>query len=50
MKKIKIGVAGLGRLGRVHANNIAYKIPYVELTAAAQSCRKNLNTQRVISV
>ena len=34
MKKIKIGVAGLGRLGRVHANNIAYKIPNAELTAA----------------
>lgn len=34
MKKIKVGIAGLGRLGKVHANNIAYKIPNAELTAA----------------
>lgn len=34
MKKIKVGIAGLGRLGKVHAHNIAYKIPNAELTAA----------------
>ena len=34
MKKVKIGIAGLGRLGKVHAQNIAYKIPNAELTAA----------------
>lgn len=34
MNKLKIGIAGLGRLGRVHAQNIAYKIPNAELTAA----------------
>lgn len=34
MNKIKVGIAGLGRLGKVHANNIAYKIPNAELTAA----------------
>lgn len=34
MKKLKIGIAGLGRLGKVHAQNIAYKIPNAELTAA----------------
>ena len=34
MKKIKVGIAGLGRLGKVHAQNIAYKIPNAELTAA----------------
>ena len=34
MKKIKVGIAGLGRLGKVHAGNIAYKIPGAELTAA----------------
>ncbi len=34
MKKLKIGIAGLGRLGKVHAANIAYKIPNAELTAA----------------
>lgn len=34
MKKLKIGIAGLGRLGKVHANNIAFKIPNAALTAA----------------
>ncbi len=34
MKKIKVGIAGLGRLGKVHAGNIAFKIPNAELTAA----------------
>ena len=34
MKKLRIGIAGLGRLGRVHAENIANKIPNSELTAA----------------
>lgn len=34
MKKLRIGVVGLGRLGKVHARNIAYKIPNAELTAA----------------
>ncbi|MBQ6207057.1 MAG: Gfo/Idh/MocA family oxidoreductase [Oscillospiraceae bacterium] len=34
MKKIRVGIAGLGRLGKVHAANIAYKIPNAELTAA----------------
>ena len=34
MKKLKIGIVGLGRLGKVHAANIAYKISNAELTAA----------------
>ncbi|MCH4166921.1 MAG: Gfo/Idh/MocA family oxidoreductase [Megasphaera sp.] len=34
MKKIKVGIAGLGRLGKVHANNIAYKIAGADLVAA----------------
>ena len=34
MKKIKVGIAGLGRLGKVHAVNLAFKIPNAELTAA----------------
>ena len=34
MKTIKVGIAGLGRLGKVHANNIAFKIPNATLTAA----------------
>ncbi len=34
MKKVKVGIAGLGRLGSVHARNIAFKIPGAQLTAA----------------
>lgn len=34
MNKIKVGIAGLGRLGKVHAKNLAFKIPNAELTAA----------------
>ena len=37
MKKLRIGIAGLGRLGKVHAQNIAYKIPNAELVAACGS-------------
>ena len=37
MKKLRIGIAGLGRLGKVHANNIAYKIPNAELVAECQA-------------
>lgn len=34
MKKIKVGIAGLGRLGKVHARNLAFKIPNAQLQAA----------------
>ena len=34
MKKLRVGIAGLGRLGRVHAANLAHKIPGAILTAA----------------
>lgn len=34
MNTIKVGIAGLGRLGKVHATNLAFRIPGVELTAA----------------
>jgi myo-inositol 2-dehydrogenase / D-chiro-inositol 1-dehydrogenase len=33
MKKIKIGVVGLGRLGIKHAENVAFRIPNAELIA-----------------
>ncbi|VBB05231.1 Hypothetical protein LUCI_0438 [Lucifera butyrica] len=33
MKKIRIGTVGLGRLGRRHAENIAFRLPSAELTA-----------------
>ena len=34
MKTIRFGIAGLGRLGKVHAGNIANRIPGAELVAA----------------
>lgn len=34
MKELRVGIAGLGRLGRVHAANLAHKIPGAVLTAA----------------
>lgn len=37
MKNIKIGAIGLGRLGYRHAENIAFKIPGVELIALCDS-------------
>ena len=34
MEKLKVGIVGLGRLGKIHAGNIANKIRNAELTAA----------------
>ena len=34
MKKIKMGIVGLGRLGKRHAENVAFKVPGAELLAA----------------
>jgi len=34
MKRIKFGIVGLGRLGKRHAENIAFKVPGAELVAA----------------
>ena len=34
MKKIKVGIVGLGRLGKEYARNIAFKIKDAELVAA----------------
>ena len=34
MKDIKVGIVGLGRLGSVHAQNLAFKIPGCKLVAA----------------
>jgi myo-inositol 2-dehydrogenase/D-chiro-inositol 1-dehydrogenase len=33
MKKVKIGIVGLGRLGKTHAENIAFRVPNCELKA-----------------
>lgn len=46
MKKVKIGIAGLGRLGKVHAGNLAFKIPNAELTAACSIMPAELDYAR----
>ena len=35
MKKLKVGVIGVGRLGYEHACNIANRVPGMELVASA---------------
>ncbi|GAB6137248.1 Gfo/Idh/MocA family protein [Halanaerobaculum tunisiense] len=43
MKKIKLGMVGLGRLGLQHAKNIAFKVPQAELTALCALEEDELN-------
>jgi len=33
LKKVKVGIVGLGRLGRQHAENLAFRVPNCELAA-----------------
>ena len=33
-REVKIGIVGLGRLGKIHATNLATKIPHAKLQAA----------------
>lgn len=56
MKKLRIGIVGLGRLGKVHAHHIANSIPNAELTAACSIvpaeldyAKAELGVQRVYS-
>jgi len=42
MNEIKVGIAGLGRLGKVHAKNLAFRIPGVRLTAACSIVESEL--------
>ena len=34
MEKVRIAIAGLGRLGKIHANHLCGQIPGTEVTAA----------------
>ena len=43
MDKVRVGIAGLGRLGKVHANNIANKIKNAELVAACSIVQDELD-------
>ncbi|MES9774141.1 inositol 2-dehydrogenase [Priestia megaterium] len=40
MKKVKVGIVGLGRLGRKHAENLAFRIPNCELLAVCSVIRE----------
>lgn len=44
MEKVKIGIIGLGRLGRKHAENIHYRIPNAELTGICSTVEEELNS------
>ena len=43
MKEVKVGIVGLGRLGSVHAENLAFKIPGCQLKAACSLEQKELD-------
>ena len=43
MDKAKLGIIGLGRLGRKHAENIHYQIPNAELTAICSTVQQELD-------
>ncbi len=43
MKKIKLGIVGLGRLGREHAANINYNITNAELTAVCSAIQEEVD-------
>jgi len=43
MEKIKLGIIGLGRLGRLHAENIYYKINNAELTAICSTIQEEID-------
>lgn len=43
MEKIKMGIVGLGRLGKVHALNIAFQIPNAELVAVCSPVKSEID-------
>jgi myo-inositol 2-dehydrogenase/D-chiro-inositol 1-dehydrogenase len=43
MEKIKLGIVGLGRLGKRHAEDIAFRIPNAELTAVCCTTESKIN-------
>lgn len=43
MKKLKVGLAGLGRLGKIHAYNLACRVPNTELVACSARTDESLS-------
>lgn len=43
MKKVKFGIVGLGRLGRKHAENLAFRIPNAELLAVCSVVKEEID-------
>lgn len=43
MKKVKVGIVGLGRLGRKHAENIAFRVPNAELKAVCSIIKEEVD-------
>ena len=50
MEPLRIGIVGLGRLGRVHAENIACRIPGARLTAACTTRPETVEFARQLGV
>lgn len=46
MKKVRIGLVGLGPLGKVHAQNLMYRIPNAELAAVCTRTQSKLDDVR----
>lgn len=43
MEKVKIGIVGLGRLGKIHARNLAERVPGVKLCSACSILQSELD-------
>ena len=46
MKKVRVGLVGLGPLGRVHAENLMFRIPNAELAAVCTRTQAKLDEVR----
>ncbi|EST89523.1 hypothetical protein T233_01278 [Vagococcus lutrae LBD1] len=46
MKVVKVGIIGLGRLGKEHAKNLAFHVPHCELYAACSVVEAELDFAR----
>ena len=51
MNRLRVGIAGLGRMGRRHAENLAHRVPRAELVAACDPSADELGwAQRHLGV